>query len=77
MNETCEEVKISALDAVTRMFRQPPRVVYVTQKYPAWAYRYMLKVSNPAFEDWGRKLNKGERLPRGKFFKAYIYFKKD
>ncbi|HFG5947404.1 TPA: hypothetical protein ACGH2N_004173 [Salmonella enterica subsp. enterica serovar Agona] len=70
-----EEIKISALDAIARTFRQPPRVVYVTQQFPAWAYKYRLKVSNPAFEYWGEKLKKGERLPRGKFFKAYSYFK--
>lgn len=77
--ESCpgEEVKISAFDAITRTFRKPPRVMYVTQNFPAWAYRVMLKVSSPAFEEWGQKLKKGERLPRGKFFKAYKYFKKD
>ncbi len=71
----CEEVNIRALDAIRGTMRQPPHVVYVTNKFPAWAYRFILSTSNPAFEYWVEKLKKGERLPRGKFFRAYSYFR--
>lgn len=70
-----EEVKIRALDAIRGTMRQPPHVVYVTHKFPAWAYRFLLSTSNPAFEYWVEKLKKGERLPRGNFFKACSKFK--
>lgn len=56
IEQSGEEIKISALDAIARTFRQPPHVVYVTQQFPAWAYRFRLKVSNPAFEYWGGEI---------------------
>lgn len=43
----------------------------VTQKLPD-TYKLNLNIfkRNAAFEDWRRKLRKGEQLPRGKFFKG-------
>lgn len=42
------------------VFRLPPNKITI----PAF------KGSNPAFEYWVKKLKKGEKLPRGKYFSA-------
>lgn len=45
--------------AVNKLFRHPAKRMLI----PAF------KGSNPAFEYWVDRLKKGERLPRGKYFR--------
>ncbi|HCC7123572.1 TPA: hypothetical protein M8A27_004299 [Escherichia coli O157:H7] len=47
-------------DAIKLLFREPAKKSYI----PA------LKGSCPAFEYWVDRLQTGERLPRGKYFKS-------
>lgn len=51
---------ITMEDALKNTFRLPMKTIFI----PAF------KGSNPAFEFWVDKLKPGERLPRGKYFRA-------
>lgn len=45
------------------------RCVTATQKMPEWESYLAYRRKNAAFEEWRQKLNRGDRLPRGRFFK--------
>ncbi|EGU3395825.1 hypothetical protein H3J60_004553 [Salmonella enterica] len=57
---------ITMEEAVKKVFRHPPKRIIITA----------FKGSNPGFEFWVDKLKKGERLPRGKYFRACEYFRR-
>ncbi|MCX8963116.1 hypothetical protein EHW64_18845 [Erwinia psidii] len=52
-------------DALSLVMRKPAKKMLIR------AY----KGSCPAFEYWADRLNSGERLPRGKYFKACDYLR--
>lgn len=52
-------------DLVSLTFRKPPEKIFIRA----------FKGSCPAFEFWVDRLQKGERLPRGKYFKACEFFR--
>lgn len=57
---------ITMEEAVKKVFRHPPKRIIINA----------FKGSNPGFEFWVDKLKKGERLPRGKYFRACEYFRR-
>lgn len=57
---------ITMEEAVKQVFRHPPKRIIITA----------FKGSNPGFEFWVDKLKKGERLPRGKYFRACEFFRR-
>lgn len=44
--------------------------VTVTQTLPDWEKELAYHRKTAAFEEWRQKLSRGDRLPRGKFFKG-------
>ena len=48
------------------------RVITVTQTLPDYQRHEAYRKKTAAFEEWRQKLNRGDRLPRGRFFKGKI-----
>lgn len=46
------------------------RVITVTQTLPDFQRHEAYRKKTAAFEEWRQKLNRGDRLPRGRFFKG-------
>ena len=46
------------------------RIVQVTQTLPDMQRFEAYRRKTAAFEEWRQKLNRGDRLPRGRFFKG-------
>lgn len=46
------------------------RVVTAMQTMPDWEKAQAYHRKTAAFEEWRQKLSRGDRLPRGKFFKG-------